>query len=430
MNNIYVLLLMCRSGRGSAGAAGSKSDEAQPFEQIQQEMEVLHSEVNALQQDLASERAQGRGRHAHLVETLTAALQARDAALGALKRLEEFCTQRSVDIDGLAIYEVIYYSTCMLIACFAYSSLFMYVHTHAHCYSTMCLQSLKADMANLNSATQAYDQRYPAAQGQHQQVVDTLMRGLVEADHELAESERRHRARQRAAVVGAGGHAPSGTSSLAQSRSNSRGSGRHTYTSHHHQQQQVHTSSAQLSAPPLSASASSTVHAQTRHQSPSAAAGMRVHSSAPSTPSTATRQAAPSSGLAARGNHERSSAHTEQMHEQRLTQDFLTRTTPTRTSPSAIPVHTAAAVPTRVVQDSNTSHLLSTTAVSHTHTYTRSHRDSSSTSFQLPVSTVTGAASGTGSLRVSRAPTPGSTSSAARSALGSSRRVPTGTDAR
>ena len=70
-------------------------------------MDAMHSEVNALQQEVTSERVQGRGRHAHLVETLTAALQARDAALGALKRLEEFCTQRGVDIDGLAVYEVI-----------------------------------------------------------------------------------------------------------------------------------------------------------------------------------------------------------------------------------------------------------------------------------------------------------------------------------
>lgn len=76
------------------------------MEHVQQEMENLHSDMNALQQELTTERQQGRGRHAHLVETLTSALQARDAALGALKRLEEHCTQRGLDIANLAVYEV------------------------------------------------------------------------------------------------------------------------------------------------------------------------------------------------------------------------------------------------------------------------------------------------------------------------------------
>lgn len=76
------------------------------FEQTQQELEAMHSEMTSLQQDLVSERAQGRTRHSHLVETLTAALQARDAALGALKRLESYCHDRHVDINGLAVYEV------------------------------------------------------------------------------------------------------------------------------------------------------------------------------------------------------------------------------------------------------------------------------------------------------------------------------------
>lgn len=91
---------MYRSGKGSNNA------DIQPLEQMQRDMDAMHSEMNALQQEVASERVQGRGRHAHLIETLTAALQARDAALGALKRLEEFCNQRGVDIDGLAVYEV------------------------------------------------------------------------------------------------------------------------------------------------------------------------------------------------------------------------------------------------------------------------------------------------------------------------------------
>ncbi len=82
----------------------------------------MHSEMTSLQQDLVSERAQGRTRHSHLVETLTAALQARDAALGALKRLESFCHERHLDVNGLAVYEV-----CLhlygLVLCLNYDSL-------------------------------------------------------------------------------------------------------------------------------------------------------------------------------------------------------------------------------------------------------------------------------------------------------------------
>jgi ribosomal protein L22 len=83
------------------------------MEHVQQEMENLHSDMNALQQELTTERQQGRGRHAHLVETLSSALQARDAALGALKRLEEHCTQRGMDIASLAVYEVRVIQSCM-----------------------------------------------------------------------------------------------------------------------------------------------------------------------------------------------------------------------------------------------------------------------------------------------------------------------------
>lgn len=87
---------------------------AKLFEETQREMEAMHGEMSSLQQDLVNERAQSRNRHGHLVETLTAALQARDAALGALKRLESFCQERGIDINGLAVYQVIFYRGCPL----------------------------------------------------------------------------------------------------------------------------------------------------------------------------------------------------------------------------------------------------------------------------------------------------------------------------
>lgn len=88
---------------------------AQLFEQTQQELEAMHGEMTSLQQDLVNERTHGRSRHGHLVETLTAALQARDAALGALKRLEGFCNDRGIEINGLAVYEVRIMFTCWFV---------------------------------------------------------------------------------------------------------------------------------------------------------------------------------------------------------------------------------------------------------------------------------------------------------------------------
>ena len=78
----------------------------QQIEQLRQALERAHSESSGLQQELLTERAEGRGRHHVLVESLTKALQARDAALAALRRLEQFCVDKGLDIHGLAIYEV------------------------------------------------------------------------------------------------------------------------------------------------------------------------------------------------------------------------------------------------------------------------------------------------------------------------------------
>jgi hypothetical protein len=81
-------------------------------EQLQLELENVLVELSSAQQDLATERAQSKNRHSNLVETLTSALQARDAALGALKRLEQFCVDNELDITGLAIYEVSCFGLC------------------------------------------------------------------------------------------------------------------------------------------------------------------------------------------------------------------------------------------------------------------------------------------------------------------------------
>ncbi len=93
---------MYRPGKQSVAADSHQ----QQLEQLRTALSVAESEAAALQQDLVAEKSRGRQRHVQLVEDLTKTLQARDAALSALRRLEKFCSERGVDIKGLAIYEV------------------------------------------------------------------------------------------------------------------------------------------------------------------------------------------------------------------------------------------------------------------------------------------------------------------------------------
>jgi hypothetical protein len=64
------------------------------------------SDVHVLQDELMNERKDARFRHVRLVEDLTKALEAREMALLALKRLESYCIDRHIDISGYATFEV------------------------------------------------------------------------------------------------------------------------------------------------------------------------------------------------------------------------------------------------------------------------------------------------------------------------------------
>lgn len=79
----------------------------QQYEQVREALEKSQDEVNILQQDLTHERMQGRRKHLRLIDDLTKALQTRDAALAALKRLEKYCIDHGLDVKGMTIYEVI-----------------------------------------------------------------------------------------------------------------------------------------------------------------------------------------------------------------------------------------------------------------------------------------------------------------------------------
>lgn len=341
----------------------------------------------------------------------------------------------------------------------------------------MFLQSLKADMSTLNAATQAYDHLRQHQQEEQQQVVETMMRGLVEVDHELAESERRYRALRSAVARGAAGtdlHATSSNTSMNHSRSTSRNS-RYSATT---------TSTSHLASTPATAAAaaatafiathpqhhtanasgiaqtSSHTHSQSvlhnstsRHPSPSA---LRPHSSAPapyhsasfssssgtvgtpyaaphgSTTPTASSRVANSPSLYQRQSRELGES---QQLEQRLTRDFLTKTSPTHSPAHAAtplaaahqsaqqystPAAAAPAVPVMthahtVTNTTNTSYVLSTSASNAT-SRLRTHRESSSSSsYQLPVA---GQSTGSGSLRVNKSSAPVPVAAAAVGAPG------------
>ena len=79
------------------------------FEQVNKELMNMNNEITKLQQELYQEKTNQKTRHSQLIETLKSSLQIRDASLGALKRLEQYCIDQGLDITGYAIYEVILY---------------------------------------------------------------------------------------------------------------------------------------------------------------------------------------------------------------------------------------------------------------------------------------------------------------------------------
>ncbi len=77
-------------------------------DEMRAEIDRVSQERAQSMQELQQERTHSRQRHQQLVDSITAALQSRDASLGALHRLELFCRDQGLDISGLAIYEVSY----------------------------------------------------------------------------------------------------------------------------------------------------------------------------------------------------------------------------------------------------------------------------------------------------------------------------------
>ena len=64
---------------------------------------VSESEAHKAAQELSSEKTAGRKRHGNLVDDLVKALQAKDAAVGAVKRLEALCIESG--LSHLATYQ-------------------------------------------------------------------------------------------------------------------------------------------------------------------------------------------------------------------------------------------------------------------------------------------------------------------------------------
>jgi uncharacterized protein YoxC len=90
---------MCRPGRDNASEGLMLQ-----FEQTSHSLEQCEAEIKELKQSLIEEKASHRHRHSSLIEELSKALQARDASLQAVKRLEECC--KEAGIKHVAVYEV------------------------------------------------------------------------------------------------------------------------------------------------------------------------------------------------------------------------------------------------------------------------------------------------------------------------------------
>lgn len=80
------------------------------FDQMNKELINMNNEITNLQYELNNEKTNQKTRHSQLIQVLKTSLQVRDASLGALKRLEQYCIDQGLDITGYAIYEVSLYS--------------------------------------------------------------------------------------------------------------------------------------------------------------------------------------------------------------------------------------------------------------------------------------------------------------------------------
>jgi hypothetical protein len=101
--HLFLSCLVCRSGKGSLPDGGLLLEQV---DEVRAEIDRVSQERAQSMQELQQERMHSRQRHQQLVDSITAALQSRDASLGALHRLELFCRDQGLDLSGLAVYEV------------------------------------------------------------------------------------------------------------------------------------------------------------------------------------------------------------------------------------------------------------------------------------------------------------------------------------
>eukprot|EP00981_Chlorochromonas_danica_P006215 scaffold1307_cov166-Ochromonas_danica.AAC.37 len=145
--------------------------------QLRRDLQRTHSELYLLQEEMMKEKKHSRLRHVHLVEDLTKALEAREVALLALRRLEKHCAERRIDISD-----------------------------YAH------VEDLFREVVRSSAAEQVLDGPAPYSPGVHhspgggylnrsqqpqQTGMTSLIRGVIDADHDLQEAERRHQNRLR-----------------------------------------------------------------------------------------------------------------------------------------------------------------------------------------------------------------------------------------
>lgn len=179
--------------RSNSGAHGHQSEDLlRQLEQLRTALESSHADIDLLEQELARLRSEGRKRHAQLLDELGKALQGRDAAVASLLRLETYCQQNNWDIKQLSNFQV---STCMELNLslngIMLLSFFQQFQSDAY-DSTAAHKATSNSYAGTNHSFSVFPESTQFQQlQQQQQAISTLMRGLVEADHELVEAERR-----------------------------------------------------------------------------------------------------------------------------------------------------------------------------------------------------------------------------------------------
>jgi len=182
-----------------AGRGQASEGLALQFEQMSTSLENAHTEVQKLDKELSTEKTLSRRRHGLLVDDLTKALQGRDSALAALRRLEAFCRERGIEHN--LVHETSNPSSSMHMDDIygnkdrdssnrSRDATRRDLNPNPY-PSTYREGERERDVVPARGGLQSQPGVSSAVAQEEKRAIQSLMRGLVEADNELIESDRR-----------------------------------------------------------------------------------------------------------------------------------------------------------------------------------------------------------------------------------------------